>query len=174
MAITVSKLRLGAASSMLLGSQDLGASKGGMILKYTPKFMAIRCDQALAAVAAFKTEEDCSIETTIYQMQMALVSAAYGVYGLGDVTTTGGSPNLDKFTFGGRVYAPIFTFDATIPKNDNTANNLAVHLNKVYSSKGASLNFARDKDTEYKVEFDALADPSQAAGQQLGYVSEQY
>src|SRR6185437_3335042 len=174
MAIAPAKLRMGAASQMLLGSQDLGASKGGMILKYNPKYMALKCDQALAPVAAFKSEEECSIETTIYQVQMALVSAAYGVFGLGDVTTTGGSPNKDQFTFGGRVYTPIFTFDAPVPKNDNTSNNVVVHLHKVYSSKGASLNFARDKDTAYTVEFDCLADPSQAAGQQLGYVYEQY
>ncbi|MBA3823291.1 MAG: hypothetical protein H0X24_05195 [Ktedonobacterales bacterium] len=174
MTISAQKIRLGAASQMLFGSQDLGASKGGLIFKYDPKFMEIKCDQFLAPVAVFKTEEAADVEVALYQTQMALISVGYAVYGLGNVTTVAGTPNTDTLKFGGQVYVPISTFDATIPKNDNTTNNLLLHLNKIFSAKGAPLNFARDKDTEYKVTLQALADTTQAAGQQLGYLVEQY
>lgn len=174
MAVTVAKIRMGAATSMLFGGTDLGASKGGMILKYSPKFMDIKCDQVLAPVAAFRSEEECTLDVGLYQFQMSLIAIAFAVSSLGDVTTTVGTPNTDKLTFGGRVPVTTVTFDSTIPKNDGTTNNLAFHLNKIYSSKETALNFARDKETEYKTVMQALADPTQPAGQQLGYITEQY
>ncbi len=174
MTINAAKIRLGAATSMLFGGQDLGASKGGMTLKYSPKFMDIKCDQVLAPVAVFRTEEECTLDVALYQFQCNLIAIAFATSSFGDVTTTVATPNVDKLTFGGRVPVTTVTFDSTIPKNDGTTNNLAFHLNKIFSSKETALNFARDKDTEYKTVMQALADPTQPAGQQLGYITEQY
>lgn len=174
MTINAAKIRVGAASQMLFGATDLGASKGGLILKYNPKLLEIKCDQVLAPVAVYRTEEEASVEVALYQYQMALIAIAFGVSSFADVTTTPGSPNQDKFTFGGRVPVTTTTFDATVPKNDSTTNNLLMHLNKIYSAKDTPLNFARDKETEFKTTLMALADPTQAAGQQLGYLIEQY
>ena len=174
MTVNAAKVRLGAATSMLFGGTDLGASKGGMVLKYSPKYMDIKCDQVLAPIAVFRTEEECTLDVALYQYQMSLISIAFGLSSFSDVVTTVGTPNLAKFTFGGRVPVTTATFDATIPKNDSTTNNLAFHLNKIFSSKETSLNYARDKDTEFKTVMQALADPTQPAGQQLGYLTEQY
>lgn len=174
MGINTAKIRLGAPSLISIGGQDMGVTKGGVIFKYNPTELLIECDQFLAPVAVFRTKEEASIEATFYQTQMLLVSYAMALNTLGNVTTTAGTPNLDKVTFGGNAVVGVAPMDLTIPKNDGTTNNLAVHLNKVHSYKETSLPFARDKDTEYKSVFNALCDPTQAVGQQIGYITEQY
>lgn len=174
MAVNVSKIRLGAPSQVLVGAQDMGATKGGVVLKYNPTQLLIECDQFLAPVQAFRTKEECTAEMSFYQTQIALLAYAFALNGLGVTSTTPGNPTVDKITFGGNVVVLNSTMDMTVPKNDNSTNNMLVHLNKVHSMKETSLNFARDKETEYKSVFNCLADTTQAAGQQLGYISEQY
>jgi len=174
MGITASKIRLGAPSIMLVGTQDMGVTKGGVMLKYNPTMMDIECDQYLSPVAVFRTKEECTIEASFLQTQAAIVAVAMAVQGLGNVVTTAGTPNTDKLSFGGQVVVPTTTLDITIPKNDGTTNNLLVHLNKVHSHKETTLPFARDKDTEYKSTFYCLADSTQAVGAHLGYFTEQY
>lgn len=174
MAVNVAKIHLGAPSLVQLGTQDMGATKGGVILKYTPKEMLIECDQYLAPVAVFRTQEEATIEMAFYETQMVKVNYAFGLNGVNAIVTTSGSPNTDKLNFGGNVQIGTSTMDLTIPKNDGTSNNYLVHLNKVHSYKEISLPFSRDKDTEYKSVFNALADTTQPVGQQLGYFLEQY
>lgn len=176
MAVTVSKIRLGAPSQLLVGSQDMGATKGGMIFRYAPTQMLIECDQFLAPVATFRTKEECDVSTAFYETHMVKITNILGLQGQGNVVTTTGTPNTDKFNFGGQVIVSTATFDATIPKNDsaNTTTNMLLHLNKVHGYKELSWEAARDKDATYKGTFNALADTTQAAGQQLGYFTEQY
>ncbi len=175
MSVNPQKIRLGAATQVLVGTVDMGSTKGGQVLTYNFKDMSIRCDQFLAPVTVFKTEEEVMLETTFYEFTMQKLGISIGLLqGNGDVTTTAGSPNTDTLNIGGRVNLGITTLDSTIPKNDGTSNNLILHINKVYSAKSVKFNFARDKDTEYKVEFMALADPTQPAGMQLAYIKEQY
>lgn len=174
MAVTPSAIRLGAPTSFLVGAQDMGATKGGVTVKFNRNQMLIECDQVLGPVQAFTTKEDASVEAAFYETKMAKLSYILGLQGLGNVVTTPGTPNVDKFSFGGQVYVARNTLDLTVPKNDNTANNLAVHMNIVHGYKEMSLDFARDKDTTYKGVFNCLSDPTQPAGQQLGYIQEQY
>lgn len=83
--------------------------------------------------------------------------------------------NVDTVTFGGDLSVPTHTFDWAVPKNDGTANHWVGHLRKVFSAKQVTTNFARDKVTEIaKVELMALADTTQAVGNQAGSLQEEY
>lgn len=175
MAVNVSKIRLGAASQFLLaGSQDMGSTKGGVMIRYNQTQSLIECDQVLGPVAAFRTKEEGSIEAAFYETQMVKVGYAAGHNGLGSLTTTAGTPNVDKLGFGGFVTVPSMPADLTIPKNDGTTNNILVHANKVHGYKEIQLDFKRDADTTYKGTFNMLADPTQPVGYQLFYIQEQY
>lgn len=174
MSINTAKIRLGAPTSFVVGALDMGATKGGVMFKFARTQMLIECDQVLAPVTVFTTKEEASLEAAFYETQMSKLATILGLNGLGNITTTPGSPSTDQFKFGGQVYVARQAADLTIPKNDNSVNNLLVHLNYVHGYKEMGLDFARDKDTTFKGVFNALADPTALAGQQLGYITEQY
>jgi len=174
MTVNPAKIRLGAPTSFLIGAQDMGSTKGGVLLRYNQTQMLIECDQVLGPIQVFRTKEEGSIEAAFYETQMAKLGYAAGMQSLGNVTTVAGTPNVDKITFGGNVAVSTTTADLTIPKNDGTTNTLLVHANKVHGYKEIQLDFKRDADTTYKGTFNMLADPTQAPGQQLFSISEQY
>lgn len=87
MTVLANKIRLGAADSMILfGTYDLGASTGGLELNYNPTVLGIEIDQAIMAVAAYATKEEVTCDVVLAQVQMSLVSAAFGY---GSATATG-------------------------------------------------------------------------------------
>lgn len=84
-------------------------------------------------------------------------------------------PNSDQALFGGVVYIPSGTLDFACPKNDGTANHLRGHLRKVFSSKAIKFDGKRDKQSELsKLSLTCLADTTQPAGQQGGWLLEEY
>ena len=178
MAFNAAKIRLGAPNSLLLtvaGVQiDLGGTDGGCELSYNPTNFEILIDQTLAPIAAYKTKEEMMFTCALAQYQINLVNIAFA-YATTNVTTATGTPNTDTAYFGSSVYVATGTLDVTIPKNDNTSNNLLIHMNKVYSAKTVKFAFFRTKNTLIdKMEFSCLADLTQASGQQLGWLREQY
>lgn len=174
MSVTPSKIRLGAPSQFLVGSQDMGATTGGVTIKYNRSQTVIECDQFLAPVAVFGNKEEASFDAGFYETHMVKLSYILGLNGQGNITTTPGTPNTDVFAVGGQVSVTTTTADLTIPKNDGTANTLLVHAYKVHGYKELSLDFKRDKPTEYKGTFNLLADTTKAAGTQLFTITEQY
>jgi hypothetical protein len=84
-------------------------------------------------------------------------------------------PNSDQIWFGGTVYVPRGTFDWSVPKNDGTTNHLRGRLNLVYSAKSIKIDHKREKATEInKLSLACLADTSQVAGRQAGWLVEEY
>lgn len=178
MALNAAKIRLGAPSSIVFtvgGTPiDLGATQGGCELTYNPTNFNVEIDQATPAVAAFKTKEELTFTCALTQYQVNLINAAFS-YATTNVTTVAGTPSTDTAYIGNNFVVSTGTLDVSIPKSDGTTNVLLIHLNKVYSAKSIKLGFYREKNTALeKVEFFALADLTQAVGQQLGWVREQY
>lgn len=158
----------------LFGNIDLGASVGGAELNYNPTVFAVEIDQSILPVKMFKTKEDVTFSVALAQIQMNLVAAAMS-YATAGVTTVTGTPATDTLYFGGTVTVQSGTFDWTSPKNTGTGNKLLGHLNNVVSAKAIKLNFVRDKNTEIsKCELTALADLTQPAGQQAGWLRDTY
>jgi hypothetical protein len=173
-AVNALKIRVGAPDVMTLFNVDLGSSIGGAELVYTPTNFLIEIDQVIQAVAVFKTKEEFIFSVALAQYQINLVTLSFG-YAAAGVTTVTGTPNTDTSYFGGQVQLTKGTFDWTVPKNDGTTNHLLGHFNNVFSYKPGKLNYAREKHTEIsKVELYALADLTQVAGQQAGWLREQY
>ncbi len=95
MTVLANKLRVGAADSMVLfNTYDLGASTGGLEINYNPTVLQVEVDQAIMPVAAYATKEEVTVDVVLAQLQMSLVSAAFG-YGsssaTGVITTASGT-----------------------------------------------------------------------------------
>lgn len=178
MAVQAQKIRLGAASSQTITigavGTELGATQGGAELNYNPSILEISIDQALMAIASYKTKEDIDYACTLAEFQLNRLSLAWS-YGQNLVVTVSGTPSTDTLYFGNYGNVPFGMLDSVIPKQDGTTNNLLLHLHKVYSSKAIKIHFQRDKNTTLdKLTLSALADVSQPAGQQGGWIREQY
>lgn len=178
MAVNTQKIRLGAPTSQILTiggtATELGATTGGATLTYDPTVLECDIDQALMPVASYKTKETVTYEVALEQYQISLVALAWS-YATSSVTTTTGTPNYDTLYFGNYGNVPFGTFDAQINKNDGTGNMLYLHLNKVYSSKSTKVNFQRDKFTTIStLTLQAMADLTQPAGQQAGWIRDGY
>lgn len=101
---------------------------------------------------------------------VGLVATAYTPSGVNPAT-----PNQDQGFFGGSVNIPVTTFDAAIPKNDGSSNHIRLHFNNAASYKAIKMTAARDKITDFsKLSLLAIADLTQAAGAQAGYLIEEY
>ena len=90
-------------------------------------------------------------------------------------TTNPATPNVDQFAFGNQMNVPSGNFDFSVPHNDGTSNHLRGHFYKAYSSKAIKLDFMRTKVSELsKVSLGLLADTTKPAGQQAGYLVDEY
>lgn len=181
MSINALKIRLGAPITQTMtfsgaqgGAQELGATTGGAELTYNPTILAVECDQALMAIASFKTKEEVTYDVAMEQYQISYVALVWA-YNINSVITATGTPNTDTMYFGNYGNVPFALFDAVINKNDGTTNRLLLHLNKVYSAKSAKIGFYRDKVTTFdKLELAALADLTKPDGMQAGWIREEY
>lgn len=96
MTTTVGKYRLGAPSSILLDANgsstvDLGSSLGGVTFNYKPSYFAAVPDQVIGRVAAWKTQEEGSIELSLPELSVQKLLAAWGYAATGVTTTASGT-----------------------------------------------------------------------------------
>lgn len=179
MAVLATKIRLGAPTSMLLtiaGTQiDLGASIGGAEFTYTPTMLQVEIDQALPPIAVFRTKEEAEFLVALAQFQVSLIMAAFA-YPQSNVVTATGTPATDTAYFGNVVAVPTGTLDVVVPHNNPaTTNSMQIHLHKVYSAKAIKMAFDRSKVSDLqRVSLMALADMTQPAGQQIGWIRDTY
>jgi len=96
MTVNALKIRLGAPDYMVLyqgtATQiDLGASIGGALLTYTPTDFAIEIDQALSAVASYRTKEEVTFGVALAQTSANLLMAAFNYAPTSIVTVAAGT-----------------------------------------------------------------------------------
>jgi hypothetical protein len=129
-----------------------------------PKMADIKMDQFDTPVAQYMTENDCSIEVELAQLDPAIIAnaAPYGVYSTGS--------GYRQLTFGGMasgLLTPICV--ALIAQKRAAASKyvVAILFNAV-GTMGLSTTIGRAKASVYKASFKGLADPTRAAGRQIG------
>lgn len=84
-------------------------------------------------------------------------------------------PNSDRANFGGGILTTPGSWDWSVPKQDGTTCRLRGHFNLVWSAKAVKIDYKRDKNTDLvALELQALADLTQPAGQQGGWLTEEY
>jgi hypothetical protein len=145
---------------------ELGLTEGDAVLKYKLVKGKIDPEQSLAPVGVYAIGEEASYTAMVLEQSYFTLQQAFDNVGKESVGAG------DAFWFGGgtSVLAPTTTcLMATSVQRNAPTKFIVTQLYKVASMDGVEMPFRKKGHTVYKVTFDALADLSRNAGDQIGY-----
>ena len=145
-------------------SVHLGYTDSAIATAYVPKHVDIMVDQSGGPVARYGESEKWTLGADLKQLDLAILQQAAS---LGTYTTASGYTQL---TFGGLADLPTVCVALIAKKRGAVGKFIVVILFSATGHLGISTSIGRAKPATNKVEFDALADLSRAAGRQLGVI----
>jgi hypothetical protein len=148
-----------------------GATEGAATVMLAPKLDPIGADQVAAPIDVVMTGEAASIEVTLKESDLAKLKnfIVNGSYTTGtDTGLPAGAQAYEEIAFGGTMAIPKTSVAVISPRRDSTGKFVVSQLYSAYQAEAIQLPFQRGKETTYKVKFEGLADPSRAAGDQVG------
>ena len=147
------------------------ASEEGGTLAYSAALEMIEIDEAIGAVEAFITGEECSFSVTCKEIEAAKVKMAMGH---GTITTTAagvGAKGKDVLEFGSSSTVSKRTLKYTVPRRHNPALNIIVELYAVVAVPTLEKKFTKKGQTMVSMTFRALNDMTKVAGKRLGKIT---
>jgi hypothetical protein len=153
-----------------------GATDGAATVLLSPKLETISADQVPAPIDVVMTAEGASIEVTLKESDLAKLKnfIVNGAFTTGtDTGLPSGAQDYEEISFGGTLAIPKNSVAVISPRRDAASKFVVSQLYQAYQAEAVQLPFQRGKETTYKVKFEALADPSRAAGDQVGKIYRQ-
>lgn len=148
-----------------------GATEGAATVLLSPKLEAVGADQVAAPIDVVMTGEAASVEVTLKESDLAKLKnfIVNGAYTTGtDTGLPAGAQAYEEIAFGGTMAIPKTSVAVISPRRDSSNKFVVSQLYSAYQAEAIQLPFQRGKETTYKVKFEGLADPSRAAGDQVG------
>lgn len=172
-----SRLVINAAGDPTAGTpMFVGATEGAVTVALAPKLEPIDADQVAGPIDVVMTGEAESIEVTLKESDLAKLKRfiAHGTFSSGtDTNLPAGSQTYEEISFGGVLAIPKTSVAVISPRRDASSKYVVSQLYQAYQAEAIQLPFQRGKETTYKVKFDALADATRAAGDQVGKIYRQ-
>jgi len=153
-----------------------GATEGAVTVVLAPKLEQITADQVSAAIDVVMTGEVESIEVTLKESDLAKLKnfVVHGIFSTGtDPNLPPGAQNYEEISFGGIMTIPKTSVAVISPRRDAAGKFVVSQLYRAFQAEAIQLPFQRGKETTYKVKFEGLADPTRAAGDQVGKIYRQ-
>lgn len=153
-----------------------GATEGAATVVLAPKLEQISADEVAGPIDVVMTGEAASIEVTLKESDLAKLKhfIVHGSFSSG--TDTGLPPGVQEYeeiSFGGVMAIPKTSVAVISPRRDAANKYVVSQLYQAFQAEAIQLPFQRGKETTYKVKFEGLADPSRAAGDQVGKIYRQ-
>jgi hypothetical protein len=172
-----SRLLIDAAGDPTAGSPIFaGATEGAATVLLSPKLETISADQVAAPIDVVMTAEGASIEVTLKESDLAKLKnfIVNGAFTTGtDTGLPAGAQEYEEISFGGALAIPKSSVAVISPRRDAASKFVVSQLYQAYQAEAVQLPFQRGKETTYKVKFEALADASRTAGDQVGKIYRQ-
>lgn len=153
-----------------------GATEGAATVGLAPKLQEITADQVPGPIDVVMTGEAASIEITLKESDLAKLKyyIVNGAYTTGtDTNLPSGSQAYEEISFGGTLAIPKTSVAVVSSRRDAASKFVVSQLYQAYQAEALQLPFQRGKETTYKVKFQGLADPTRAAGDQVGKIYRQ-
>lgn len=141
-----------------------GYTDDGVEFVYTPTFKDITVDEEMAPVQKILTAEKLVIN--LKMAETTLINLAKAIAGSTLVDHTG-STSILKFGSASSTNELVLGFQGPGPGADKTR---VIIVYRAKSVAAVSFKYQRQDKLIYSVEFEALADPSQAAGERLAKI----
>lgn len=148
------------------GFDEVGLTQEDAMFGYKVDQKLIEAEQSLGPVATFSVSEGAFIECTVLEQTYTTLQRAFN--NVGKESVSGG----DAFYFGGgtAVLTPLQQcVMLTSVQPANPTKFIIAQLYKCAMPQGYEVPFSRTKETKYKLRFQAMADVSRNAGDQMGY-----
>lgn len=148
-----------------------GATEGAATVILSPKLEQITADQVSAPIDVVMTGEAATVEITMKESDLAKLKyfVAHGSFSSGtDTTLPPGAQGYEEISFGGILPIPKTSVAVISPRRDATGKFVVSQLYQAYQADAVQIPFQRGKETNYKVKFEGLADPSRSPGDQVG------
>ena len=172
-----SRLTIDAAGTPTAGTPFFaGSTEGAATLVLTPKLEEVNADQVAGPIDVIMTGEAASVEVTLKESDLAKLKyyIVHGAYTTGtDTSLPAGSQTYEEISFGGILAIPKTSVAVISPRRDAASKYVVSQLYQAYQAEAIQLPFQRGKETTYKVKFQALADATRAAGDQVGNIYRQ-
>ena len=163
---SITNVKLGVCS-VSFNSVDLGHTKGGVSVTYTPTYHDVTVD---------KYGETVVDKRLLGEKMVATVPLAESTLANFQIAIPEGSTDGDKITIGSSVGDSLLDSASQLVLHpmENESSNLDddVVFNKAVVTSPVEVSFANDGERILNVEFEALLDESQEDGSYLGFIGD--
>lgn len=152
-------------------SIEYKATEEGGTLSISRDVEFIEIDEAVGAVASYITGEECTFTIQALEVDAEKIKQALGH---GTITTTpAGSAQvgMDELEFGGGFTLLENKLVYTAARRHNPNLNIIIELYKVVAVTDVEKNMQKTGKLTYQVQFRAINDMDQEAGQRLGKIT---
>lgn len=170
----VSNIQLG-VQNIKYGTKDLGHTSGGCQFSYEPEYTDITVDlYGSTAVDKVLTGEVVKVTVPLTEITLDNLKTAIPT---GKIVTDGTDPNKKKLTFGSiagkklsATAQPLVLHPSWLASSDKSFD---IKLHKAVIASEVALDYKKDEQTVYEVEFYALIDESQEDGSFLAVIGDE-
>lgn len=150
-----------------------GAIDGATTFGLVPKLSAIKADQIFGAIDYRPVDADGMIdvtleETDLQKLNFMLPGSAYSTGT--DTSLPAGFQSYQQVTYGGLFLAPHVSVAVISPRTNFPGKFVVSQLYQAAVTKTPQLAFSKEKPTLAKMTLSAIADPTRAAGDQMGSI----
>lgn len=146
-------------------------SEEGGTLAYSQALEFIEIDEAIGAVEAFVTGEECAFSLICQESEATKLKLAMGY---GTITTTAASAGVkgkDVMDFGGNAVVTKKTLKYTVPRRHNPSLSIIIDLYSVVAVPSLEKKFTKKGKALIAITFRALQDLTKVAGKRLGTIT---
>jgi len=155
----------------LAGALTVAVTDDGGSLAYSQSLEFIEIEEAIGAVDAYITGEECTFSITCKESEAAKVKMAMGH---GTITTTAAAAGVkgkDELEFGSSSAVTKRTLKYTVPRRHNPALNIIIELWSVVAVPKLEKKFTKKGQTMIAMTFRAINDMTKNAGKRLGKIT---
>jgi len=170
MTVTVGNIIIGACTSFMVDTVDIGATSGGVMIEKKQTFTDLQIDQVTGIIKKAIKEETYTIVTTLAEATLANLQIAFGASKAPVVSTV--APIGTTLSLGvetGAVEHKL-VFVGACPTGTTAYTTRTFTLNRAVNVTSTKIDLAKDKEQMFAVSFECLPDLTQVAGSEYGTV----
>jgi len=138
------------AADVSIGGSDVGFTKGGVVVRYEPEFLAIKADQAVGTVRKARTDESVFVQTTLLEVTLERMRQAFMQPAS---NLTGGGSTL---TIGYNNACWVEELAIILVGQSPGCGTRTFTFTKCIAMGSREYNMQRDEETAFEVEFEVL------------------
>lgn len=167
--VTVGNIIAGPCSSFTVDSNQVGGTSGGVTLERKMTYTDLEVDQIVGVLKQALSKDAVTVTTTLSEATLANLQLAFNVTAAPVTATTPASETLSI----GVESSPVehtLTFVGPCPAGTSNFTTRTISIHRAINMSTAKMDFIKDKEQGYQVQFTCLPDLTQTAGSEYGTV----